>query len=190
MNIVPEFRTSIEWKKFKNALKHPAAMELYVALGCELEGITRKNKKDTGHLGTSDPEDLILMSGADSYKDIEALHLEDALLSSGIMTKEDDGYRIITWEEQNANLISNRKNGRKGGRKKTLTEDKETESNLSEWERNLIEGNHNKNIIENNVMEPNQREHNKHNLTELNITDGITHGKPTGNGPYSCEDPF
>ena len=148
MNIVPEFRTSIQWKKFKNALNHPAAMELYVALGCELEGITRKNKKDTGHLGTSDPEDLILMSGADSYKDIEALHLEDALLSSGIMTKEDDGYRIITWEEQNANLISNRKNGRKGGRKKTLTEDKETESNLSEWERNLIEGNHNKNIIE------------------------------------------
>ena len=62
--------------------------------------------------------------------------------------------------------------------------------NLSEWERNLIEGNHNKNIIENNVMEPNQREHNKDNLTELNITDGITHGKPTGNGPYSCEDPF
>ena len=107
MNIVPEFRTSIQWKKFKNALNHPAAMELYVALGCELEGITRKNKKDTGHLGTSDPEDLILMSGADSYKDIEALHLEDALLSSGIMTKEDDGYRIITWEEQNANLISN-----------------------------------------------------------------------------------
>ena len=45
-------------------------------------------------------------------------------------------------------------------------------------------------IIENNVMEPNQREHNKHNLTELNITDGITHGKPTGNEPYSCEDPF
>ena len=39
-------------------------------------------------------------------------------------------------------------------------------------------------------MEPNQREHNKHNLTELNITDGITHGKPTGNGPYSYEDPF
>ena len=190
MNIVPEFRTSIQWKKFRNALNHPAAMELYVALGCELEGITRKNKKDTGHLGTSDPEDLILMSGADSYKDIEALHLEDALLSSGIMTKEDDGYRIITWEEQNANLISNRKNGRKGGRKKTLTEDKETESNLSEWERNLIEGNHNKNIIENTVMEPNQREHNKHNLTELNITDGITHGKPTGNGPYSDEDPF
>ena len=106
-----------------------------------------------------------------------------------LKTGSKKGYKV-RWTAEGKPKEKFRKNGRKGGNKKTLTENKETESNLSEWERNLIEGNQNKNIIENNVMEPNQRELNKHNLTELNITDGITHGKPTGNGPYSYEDPF
>jgi hypothetical protein len=157
MNIAPEFRTSIQWKKFRNALKHPSAMEVYVNLCCELEGITRRNKKDTGHLGTDCLEDLYLMSGADEIEGIEAEHLEQSLLASGIMQKDDEGYRLITWEEHNANLISCRRNARKGGRKKASSELKVTEVKVMENELNKL---------------------NELNVTERNRTGGLTHGKP------------
>ena len=72
-----------------------------------------------------------------------------------LKTGSKKGYKV-RWTAEGKPKEKFRKNGRKGGNKKTLTENKETESNLS----------------------------------ELNITDGITHGKPTGNGPYSDEDPY
>lgn len=116
MNITPEFRTSREWKKFKRAINHPAAMELYVNVCCELEGITRKTKKDEGYLGTTDAEDIALMCGAEDYDDIDPEKLVECLLSSGLMVEEEGKYRMLSWEVQNANLIKNRQNGRKGGR--------------------------------------------------------------------------
>ena len=155
MNITPEFRTSIEWKKFKRAIGHPAAMEFYVNLACELEGITRKAKCDTGHLGTDDKEDLLIMACADEYEGIEATHLEEALINSGIMTKDEKGYRLLTWEIENANLITNRKNGRKGGRKKNSSEPNPTQ------------------ITQSNKTE--------YKGTEPNRTDGLTQQEPTVN---------
>ncbi len=175
MNIKPEFRTSKQWKKYKRSLGHPAAMEFLVNLGCELEGITRQKKQDTGHLGTDDLEDLLLMSGADLYDDIEAARLEDSLLTSGLMTSDDGGYRFIFWEEHNTNLISIRQNGRKGGRKK------------NENECNSTQPNEEKNIIEDNENEPKYREQNskvnepnktESNLSERNITGGLTQEEP------------
>lgn len=54
------------------------------------------------------------------------------------MTKDEKGYRLIAWEIDNANLISCRRNGRKGGRKKNITETNPTEttqSNITEQKR-------------------------------------------------------
>lgn len=116
MNITPEFRTSHEWKKFKRAINHPAAMELYVNVCCELEGITRKTKVDKGYLGTTNAEDIALMCGAEVYDEINPDELLEAFLSSGLMDNEEGKYRMVSWETQNVNLIKNRKNGRKGGR--------------------------------------------------------------------------
>ena len=116
MNITPEFRTSHGWKKFKRAINHPAAMELYVNVCCELEGITRKTKVDKGYLGTTNAEDIALMCGAEVYDEINPEKLLEAFLSSGLMDKEEGKYRMVSWETQNVNLIKNRKNGRKGGR--------------------------------------------------------------------------
>jgi len=173
MNIKPEFRTSIEWKKYRQKLKHPAAMEFLVNLGCELEGITRQKKQDTGHLGTNDLEDLALMAGVDQYEGIEAARLEDSLLTSGLMTNDDGNYRLIFWEEHNTNLISTRQNGRKGGRKK------------NENECNSTQPNEEKNIIEDNESEPNKTES---NLSERNITGGLTQEEPTVNRGFSVDE--
>lgn len=178
MNILPEFLTSMEYKKYKQALGHPAAVELFVNLGCQIEGITRRNKKDTGHLGIHTPDDLHLMAGADTYPQIEAASLEDSLLSSGLMTKDEDGYRLISWEEQNANLIASRQNGRKGGRKKNSTESNPTELNEIKNkinEPNLIEGNQTK------ETEPNKTEVTERNVTEHNVTGGLPQGEPWDN---------
>ena len=116
MNITPEFRTSHEWKKFKRAINHPAAMELYVNVCCELEGSTRKTKVDKGYLGTTNAEDIALMCGAEVFDEINPDELLEAFLSSGLMDNEEGKYRMVSWETQNVNLIKNRKNGRKGGR--------------------------------------------------------------------------
>lgn len=173
MNILPEFLTSMECKKYKQALGHPAALELFVNLGCQLEGITRRNKKDTGHLGIDTPDDLHLMAGADAYPDIEASCLEGSLLNSGLMTQDEDGYRLVSWEEQNANLITSRQNGRKGGRKKNLTESNPTELNeKKETESNLTKGNKTKGTKHNKT---------EWNETERNVTGGITQNEPTDN---------
>ena len=185
MNIKPEFRTSKQWKKYKRSLGHPAAMEFLVNLGCELEGITRQKKQDTGHLGTDDLEDLLLMSGADLYDDVEAARLEDSLLTSGLMTNDDGGYRFIFWEEHNTNLISSRQNGRKGGRKKN---ENECNSTQPKEEKNIIEDNENEpKYREQNskVNEPNKTES---NLSERNITGGLTQEEPTVNRGLSCDE--
>ena len=185
MNIKPEFRTSKQWKKYKRSLGHPAAMEFLVNLGCELEGITRQKKQDTGHLGTDDLEDLLLMSGADLYDDVEAARLEDSLLTSGLMTSDDGGYRFIFWEEHNTNLISTRQNGRKGGRKKN---ENECNSTQPKEEKNIIEDNENEpKYREQNskVNEPNKTES---NLSERNITGGLTQEEPTVNLGLSCDE--
>ena len=173
MNIKPEFRTSIEWKKYRQKLEHPAAMEFLVNLGCELEGITRQKKQDTGHLGTDDLVDLALMAGVDQYEGIEAARLEESLLTSGLMTSDDEGYRLIFWEQHNANLISIRQNGRKGGRKKN-----ENECNSTQTKKE-------KNIIEDNENEPNKTES---NLSERNITGGLTQEEPTVNRGLSVDE--
>ena len=173
MNILPEFLTSMEYKKYKQALGHPAALELFVNLGCQLEGITRRNKKDTGHLGIHTPDDLHLMASGDVYSEIEATSLEGSLLTSGLMTKDEDGYRLVSWEEQNANLITSRQNGRKGGRKKNSTESNPTELNeKKERESNITQGNETKGT------EPNKTQWNE---TERNVTGGITQNEPTDN---------
>ena len=185
MNIKPEFRTSKQWKKYKRSLGHPAAMEFLVNLGCELEGITRQKKQDTGHLGTDDLEDLLLMSGADLYDDVEAARLEDSLLTSGLMTNDDGNYRLIFWEEHNTNLISTRQNGRKGGRKKN---ENECNSTQPKEEKNIIEDNENEpKYREQNskVNEPNKTES---NLSERNITGGLTQEEPTVNLGLSCDE--
>lgn len=44
------------------------------------------------------------------------ISLVESFLSSGLMVKEESKYRMLSWEVQNANLIKNRQNGRKGGR--------------------------------------------------------------------------
>jgi hypothetical protein len=170
MNITPEFRTSMEWKKYRAALKHPAAMELFVNLGCELEGITRKTKSDTGHLGIDSPDDLALMAGAEVFPELEAARLEDSLLSSGLMTKDEEGYRLISWEVQNANLLSSRRNGKKGGRKKNSTEGNGTEVTVG----NETEVNQTKET-ESNKTEGNTTERNR---TERNVTGGLTQREP------------
>ena len=167
----------MEWKKYRAALKHPAAMELFVNLGCELEGITRKTKADTGHLGIDSPDDLVLMAGAEAYPEIEAARLEDSLLSSGLMTKNEEGYRLTSWEVQNANLLTSRRNGKKGGRKKNLTE--ETESNQTEG--NLTESNQTKET-ESNKTEGNTTEGNR---TEHSVTGGLTQKEPIGKSGFS-----
>ncbi len=185
MNIKPEFRTSKQWKKYKRSLGHPAAMEFLVNLGCELEGITRQKKQDTGHLGTDDLEDLLLMSGADLYDDVEAARLEDSLLTSGLMTSDDGGYRFIFWEEHNTNLISTRQNGRKGGRKKNENECNSTQPNK---EKNIIEDNENEPKYreqDSKVNEPNKTES---NLSERNITGGLTQEEPTVNRGFSVDE--
>ena len=170
MNITPEFRTSKEWKKFKRALGHPAAMEFYVNIACELEGITRKAKCDTGHLGTDDSEDLLLIAGADEYEEVEAAQLEAALLHSGIMSKDEKGYRVLVWELDNANLIRCRQNGRRGGRKKNITETNPTEATQP-------------NETQSNETELNRTKQNKTELngTELNGTGGLTQQEPRVN---------
>jgi hypothetical protein len=176
MNILPEFLTSMEYKKYKQALGHPAALELFVNLGCQLEGITRRNKKDTGHLGIHTPDDLHLMASGDVYSEIEATSLEGSLLTSGLMTKDEDGYRLVSWEEQNANLITSRQNGRKGGRKKNSTESNPTELNeTKERESNITQGNQTK------ETEPNKTEVTERNETERNRTGGITQNEPWDN---------
>ena len=177
MNITPEFRTSMEWKKYSAALKHPAAMELFVNLGCELEGITRKTKSDTGHLGIDTPDDLVLMEGAEVFPEIEAVRLEDSLLSSGLMHKDDEGYRLVSWEVQNANLLNSRRNGKKGGRKKNSTEDNATEGTES----NETEVNQTKET-ESNKTEGNTTERNG---TERNVTGGLTQKEPMGKSGFS-----
>jgi hypothetical protein len=176
MNILPEFLTSMEYKKYKQALGHPAALELFVNLGCQLEGITRRNKKDTGHLGIHTPDDLHLMASGDVYSEIEATSLEGSLLTSGLMTQDEDGYRLVSWEEQNANLITSRQNGRKGGRKKNSTESNPTELNeTKERESNITQGNQTK------ETEPNKTEVTERNETERNRTGGITQNEPWDN---------
>ena len=92
-------------------------MELYVNMCSELEGITRKTKEDEGYLGTTDVEDIALMCGTEAYNSIDPKNLLASFLSSGLMVEEKSNYRMISWEIQNANLIKNRKNGRKGGRR-------------------------------------------------------------------------
>ncbi|MGK0239433.1 MAG: hypothetical protein ACI92G_002908 [Candidatus Pelagisphaera sp.] len=82
MNIRPEFRTSKEWKKFKRAIGHPAAMEFFVSIGCELEGTTRAAKQDNGFIDTKDPEDFLYLCGAKDYG-IEGEVLIEAFLFSG-----------------------------------------------------------------------------------------------------------
>ena len=154
-------------------------------LGCELEGITRQKKQDTGHLGTDDLEDLALMAGADHYDDIEAARLEDSLLTSGLMTNDGGGYRLNFWEEHNTNLISTRQNGRKGGRKKN---ENECNSTQPKEEKNIIEDNENEpKYREQNskVNEPNKTES---NLSERNITGGLTQEEPTVNRGFSIDE--
>tara|TARA_R110002153_G_scaffold139574_2_gene290295 strand:- start:1064 stop:1669 length:606 start_codon:yes stop_codon:yes gene_type:complete len=183
MNIKPSFRTSIEWKKYKRSLNHPAAMEFLVNLGCELEGITGAKNRDTGHLGTDDLEDLVLMAGADQYEGIEAARLGDSLLSSGLMIEDEDGYRLVMWEDHNANLISNRQNGRKGGRKKNSTK----ANSIQNKEINITEGN---NIEDNeNRTELKWKEtKTEDNLTERNLTRGLTQEEPTVNRGLSVDE--
>jgi hypothetical protein len=182
MNITPEFRTSMEWKKYRAALKHPAAMELFVNLGCELEGITRKTKSDTGHLGINSPDDLALMAGAEVFPEIEAARLVDSLLSSGLMTKDEEGYRLTSWEVQNANLLSSRRNGKKGGRKKNSTEGNQTEGTESnQTEGNLTESNQTKET-ESNKTEGNTTER---KVTERNVTGGLTQREPQVKSGFS-----
>ena len=185
MNIKPEFRTSIEWKKYRQKLEHPAAMEFLVNLGCELEGITRQKKQDTGHLGTDDLVDLALMAGVDQYKGIEAARLEESLITSGLMTSDDEGYRLIFWEEHNTNLISIRRNGRKGGRKKNENECNSTQPNK---QKNIIEDNENESKYReqnSKVNEPNKTES---NLSERNITGGLTEEEPSVNRGFSIDE--
>ena len=183
MNIKPSFRTSIEWKKYKRSLNHPAAMEFLVNLGCELEGITGAKNRDTGHLGTDDLEDLVLMAGADQYEGIEAARLGDSLLSSGLMIEDEDGYRLVMWEDHNANLISNRQNGRKGGRKKNSTK----ANSIQNKEINITEGNN----IEDNENETELKwkgTKTESNLSERNITGGLTQEEPTDNRGLSVDE--
>jgi len=183
MNIKPSFRTSIEWKKYKRSLNHPAAMEFLVNLGCELEGITGAKNRDTGHLGTDDLEDLVLMAGADQYEGIEAARLGDSLLSSGLMIEDEDGYRLVMWEDHNANLISNRQNGRKGGRKKNSTK----ANSIQNKEINITEGNN----IEDNENETELKwkgTETEDNLTERNLTRGLTQEEPTVNRGLSVDE--
>ena len=178
MNIKPSFRTSIEWKKYKRSLNHPAAMEFLVNLGCELEGITGTKNRDTGHLGTDDLEDLVLMAGADQYEGIEAARLGDSLLSSGLMIEDEDGYRLVMWEDHNANLISNRQNGRKGGRKKNSTK----ANSIQNKEINITEGNN----IEDNENGTELKW--KGTKTEDNLTRGLTQEEPTVNRGLSVDE--
>jgi len=183
MNIKPSFRTSIEWKKYKRSLNHPAAMEFLVNLGCELEGITGAKNRDTGHLGTDDLEDLVLMAGADQYEGIEAARLGDSVLSSGLMIEDEDGYRLVMWEDHNANLISNRQNGRKGGRKKNSTK----ANSIQNKEINITEGNN----IEDNENETELKwkgTETEDNLTERNLTRGLTQEEPTVNRGLSVDE--
>ena len=146
--------------------------------------IQKQQKQDTGHLGTDDLEDLALMAGADHYDDIEAARLEDSLLTSGLMTNDGGGYRLNFWEEHNIKLISTRQNGRKGGRKKNENECNSTQPNKQ------------KNIIEDNENEPKYREQNskvnepnktESNLSERNITGGLTQEEPTVNRGLSVD---
>jgi hypothetical protein len=183
MNIKPSFRTSIEWKKYKRSLNHPAAMEFLVNLGCELEGITGAKNRDTGHLGTDDLEDLVLMAGADQYEGIEAARLGDSLLSSGLMIEDEDGYRLVMWEDHNANLISNRQNGRKGGRKKNSTK----ANSIQNKEINITEGN-NIEDNENGTELKCKGTKTENNLTERNLTRGLTQEEPTVNRGFSVDE--
>jgi len=183
MNIKPSFRTSIEWKKYKRSLNHPAAMEFLVNLGCELEGITGAKNRDTGHLGTDDLEDLVLMAGADQYEGIEAARLGDSLLSSGLMIEDEDGYRLVMWEDHNANLISNRQNGRKGGRKKNSTKANSIQNKgINITEGNNIEDNENETELKWKGTET------EDNLTERNLTRGLTQEEPTVNRGLSVDE--
>ena len=95
MNIKPEFRTSKEWKKYKRALKHDGAMEFYVNICCELEGVTRATKQNEAYLDTQDPEDIAFMCGADDY-DVDGEDLVKAFLESGLMVEEDNRFRFIS----------------------------------------------------------------------------------------------
>jgi hypothetical protein len=180
MNIKPEFRTSPQWKKFKKAIGHPAAMEFFVNIGCELEGTTRASKQDNGFIDTKDPEDFLYLCGAEDYG-IEGEALIEAFLSSGLMVVEEDRFRLISWEEQNVGLFNSRANGRRGGRPI------ETEGNGTELKGNVNsnqndKGNKNETI---KATEPNLTEH---NVTERNVTGGLPHAnlqvtqtEPTGN---------
>ena len=176
MNIKPEFRTSKEWKKFKKAIGHPAAMEFFVNIGCELEGTTRASKQDNGFMDTKDPEDFIYLCGAEDY-DIAGDVLIEAFLSSGLMVEEEHRSRIIGWEEQNVNLFNSRRNGRKGGRGNIKTEGNETEpkGNLNNNQ------NHNGNFNSNENHKGNINETIKAtepNVTEHNVTGGLPQAKP------------
>ena len=158
-------------------------MEFLVNLGCELEGITGAKNRDTGHLGTDDLEDLVLMAGADQYEGIEAARLGDSLLSSGLMIEDEDGYRLVMWEDHNANLISNRQNGRKGGRKKNSTK----ANSIQNKEINITEGNN----IEDNENETELKwkgTETEDNLTERNLTRGLTQEEPTVNRGLSVDE--
>ena len=86
---------------------------MFVNLCCQLEDITRNSKADNGCLGTTDPEEIAFMCNAEQYEDIDDKKLTDALLVSGLMIEQNGDYRAISWEENNANLIKNKRMGGK-----------------------------------------------------------------------------
>jgi len=199
MNITPEFMTSRQFKKFKKELGHPAATEMYVNLCCQLEGITRKPKADNGCLGTTDPEEIAFMCNAEQYEDLDDKKLTDALLVSSLMIEESGDYRVISWEENNANLLKNRKNGRKGGRPSSkdssdvsgvLADDSNALVKAERNDKGTLnsndKGNLNSNLteLEHNQTKTEQNE----TITERNVTGGLTQTEPSVNpGLYEEE---
>ena len=191
MNITPEFMTSRQFKKFKKELGHPAATEMFVNLCCQLEGITRKSKADNGCLGTTDPEEIAFMCNAEQYEDIDDKKLTDALLASSLMIEENGDYRVTSWEENNANLLKNRKNGRKGGRP-SFKDSSDASGVFADDSNALVKTERNdKGTLNSNVTE---LEHNQtktkqnETITERNVTGGLTQTEPSVNpGLYEEE---
>ena len=66
---------------------------------------------------------MALLCGAEAYDEINPEELLICFLLSGLMIGEEGNNRTVSWETKSANLMKNRRNGRKGGRRSSKGHD-------------------------------------------------------------------
>jgi len=110
MNIPPGFIRTADYVRFKRGINHPDALEFLLNL------LERCQINKACHLNLEDDLDLSLMMGLPDS--IPAANVRELLIESRFAIKDyqNQPYRILLFEAQNAQLIAAWKNGMRGGR--------------------------------------------------------------------------